>query len=278
MNIRKTYTSIGEEAHANILMVRSTSYLGRWIFVGLSTAGDFLVQAYGLTGRSTGSRNRILLETSSGFVETKVADPSKETGDPKLTLYPAMATVGRFHIVSNGRQSLELLNNRRQGLIISLQQDLEGFTMEPDSNCTARISAVSSMKSPPEPLVEFSIIKRHPYFKQSDHSCFRPFVPPGYGYFISTYAEDTPPGGDRIPPFHDEPLLLPIPGRDDMESLLEETLWGFYEMMKGDNYISSVVKVVDLRTGDKSVKIHNRYHLVPQTPQPDLVPAGVGGS
>jgi hypothetical protein len=164
-----------------------------------------LVQVYFLMGRSQGSRNRILWLDNTG-VWTRVADPQKETGDPGLTIYPALMTQGDYFVVSNGRQTQAIADGLRLG--INPYAVLEDWDYEPDApNFTPRISAVQNVKNPAQPLV--SIIRRAAgggveRFRSEADVCR------GVGLCVTTYEGD----GTPLPSFVGAPYLLPLVGND----------------------------------------------------------------
>lgn len=234
------------KASANMLAIRDGQYPGRFLVQGLSEDGEDLIQVYGITVRSEPNRNR-LLEWDHDRVFTSVADPSKESGNPDLTLYNAMISAGDHYIVSNGNHSDALLGAR------SIQEGIGMLKYEPDSISTPRIAGMIR-KHGSLYRAEFGILRKSEWDKSSQRNYFTyEAFPPGYGYFLSTYLKN----GEPPTLFNGEPLLVPLSG--EIEEI-QETFWGLF----GKSFkLSLAVKFIRRVDGLESfVKINEREKVV----------------
>jgi len=236
-------------AAANLLALLNNPYPGRGIILGM-TPGGALAVIYFITARSAPSRNRVIepIDGQHGWLKTSVADWSKPTGNPDLTLYTVMAEAEGIHAVSNGRQTEDLLRDGTS----ALESDRWQYEDDPP-NFTPRISGIIRRLPHGEPQIELVMLRKSP----SGDECDR-FVSAygkaneGLGYYFSTYEGD----GNPLPPFHGEPLIVPIGDNDPVE--IAET---YRASLDPDNWVAVAVKVIP-GDGPSQTHIINRYEKV----------------
>ena len=176
-------------------------YSGRGLIAGRSADGESWLQLYWLSGRSENSRNRVLIE-QEGQVRTATADRSKQV-DGTFTLYTALCSVGRAHVVGNGDQVKTVVEALAEGG--SFEQALRKRSVEEDPPIwTPRITALVSGKK----LLLSKIGKSgHAFFEAAP-------LEPGQGLCLHTYRGD----GDPILPFAEDPYPVRLEG--DVDGLL----------------------------------------------------------
>ena len=239
-----------KQAAANLAALRNNPYPGRCVIIGRNLSRKHLVQVSFITGRSGGSRNRRYKYLGRGRVETEVADPNKETGDPEKTIYAAMAGDSRVFVVSNGRQTDTIMNDRgrERGFCEAMRQ----HTYEDDSISTPRITAFCVIAPGISCTSSMAILRRSPF----DESCERNFfefekLHPGIGHTLTTYMTD----GNPPPTFQGEPYLLPLNG--DSPTEIGDRLW---KSLNEPNRVCLAVKLVNLETGEPDEPyLINRY-------------------
>ena len=232
----------------NLLALRDNPYPGRGIVMGRTAAGD-LVQVYWIMGRSTDSRNRVLVPVpgKSGWLRTCLADPSKFTGNRRqLTwiLYTAMAEKDDEYVVSNGKQTIPVL---RGGI-----EALKKWHYEDDApNYTPRITGVIRCYPDSNSEMQLAILRKSPFGNECDRFNFAyGQVDAGFGYHFSTYQGD----GKPLPSFRGEPLIMPI-GTSNVPMEIAEM---YQNYLNPDNLVAVVVKLI--RPGLPSeVAVINRY-------------------
>ncbi len=237
-------------AKVNLETLRTNSYPGRGIIMGLDQSGKAVVQASFVMGRSENSRNRVFGH-EGGLLFTEAADPTK-VKDPSLIIYNAMSEHGsRVFVVSNGKQTDAMIEGAKSGL--GLVRILEPYQYEPDPPIfTPRITAVSYVFGG-KYIVEMALLRKSPF----SHECDKIFysfgdMSKGFGYCMTTYQRD----GNPPPPFQGEPYLLPLEGNG---SVILDTLWG---VLNPDNRVSLAVKFINLKTGASEILIKNKYNKV----------------
>jgi hypothetical protein len=238
-------------------------YPGRVIVMGVAEDGKHIIQLYAITGRSVGSRNRVLKAVddcgSTGEkpfqyksrVFTDVADQNKvdKNTNKDLIIYNAIIEDGGRFIVSNGRQTDIVLNSTN-----NLDVALRSFQYEPDlPNYTSRITGVCTLK-PCNQLFEFSVLRKSPWCD----GCYRVIYPfteieAGFGFGIMTYAGD----GNPLPAFTEDPILLPLDGSPEE---IADDYWNDLDM---DNRVALAVKAINIVTGKSSTTVINKYAEVP---------------
>lgn len=220
------------------------SYPGRIIILGRTPDGS-CIQIYSIMGRSDPSRNRIFekMPDRHGWIETSFVDESKVSGDPNLLIYHAMAEADGYYIVSNGRQTDDLIQIEGIGVL-----ETGDWKYEPDTSHTPRISGIYS---PGDVLdMRLVILRKSPFGDACDLMDYAfSGVAPGFGFFISTYEGD----GDPLPSFKGEPQVMPIESNDPAE--IAATYWA---ALDADNRVALAVKVIP-SNGPSKIEIINRY-------------------
>lgn len=245
-----------ERAASNLAAFRANPYIGRAIGIGLDPSGQFLVEWTCVTARSKGSQNRRYAPPRRGHVETELADPQAEKGDPEKTIYSAMEGDSGVYVVSNGRQTDTVVElwGREHGFIEAMFQ----HTYEDDSISTPRITAVSVVNGKTPLMAMMAILRKSQY---SD-SCVRNFFTfedlcPGIGHTLTTYQTD----GDPPPIFEGEPFVLPLLFGNHSAEDIGQGLW---DALNPHNRVCLAVKMVSLKTGKPIAEpyIINRFAKV----------------
>lgn len=239
-------------AAANAHVLSCNSYPGRMILIGLANSGEEVVVACAIMGRSSPSRNRVYEETArhSG-VKTAVADPSKPSGDPALTIYHsilAMPSIG-VYFVSNGHQTDDMLGLEDPDDFMRI---LRRWSYEDEPNHTARITGMVRV-TPTEQSARLAILKYSPH----DDGCLRqefvyPSLPMGVGLALTTYSGD----GSPLPPFEGEPFPLPLLDHPD------DIAAGLWDLLDPENRVGLAVKLIPIAGGESQVIIINKYEKV----------------
>ena len=227
-------------------LLKTNSYPGRGIVIGLSEDKKQAVIAYFIMGRSVNSRNRIF-ETTEDGIRTKAFDESKMT-DPSLIIYhPVRRLRGGVTIVTNGDQTDTIRDALNEGHCY--RHALNTRTFEPDGpNYTPRISGVVK----PDGSYNLSILKS----LDGDPACccryFYEYETPqaGAGHFISTYQGD----GAPLPSFAGEPIAVNVDAPD--AGTLADALW---KSLHGDNKVSLFVQYADLESGARETVLRNKH-------------------
>ncbi|QQG52439.1 MAG: inosine monophosphate cyclohydrolase [Candidatus Falkowbacteria bacterium] len=240
-----------EIAQKNLELLRQNVYPGRGIICGMDESGQYLIQVYWIMGRSENSRNRIFIfDKDGGLVRTAPANPDL-VKDPSLIIYTAMAEKNLRFVVSNGHQTMAVINGPANTGILPL---LKKWSYEPDEpNFTPRITASIFLGHDSEDYTAEMVIFRK---DGKNETCLR--VPhlvnlkPGFGYCITTYSGD----GNPLPSFSGQPYLLPLSGSAD------EILDTFWKALNEDNRVSLAVKFIDIATGTSKINVVNQYSQV----------------
>lgn len=199
--------NLDQEARENLERLRNNPYPGRGIILGHNELGD-ITQVYWVMGRSTNSRNRVLIQEDD-IVRTDLFDKSG-VGDTSLIIYNAMRIIDNGHIVSNGDQTDTIAEFVRTIALDGFDQAILTRTYEPDEpNFTPRISGISWLfrttnqaGGVTSALNKLSIIRRGRNGKPFREFFKTPNVL-GIGYCMHTYSGD----GNPLPSFVD-PLTL----------------------------------------------------------------------
>jgi hypothetical protein len=232
----------------NLAALRNNPYPGRGIIVGLDETGQYIIQAYWIMGRSENSRNRFFItDEDYGRVKTAIIDLTK-VKDTSLIVYTAMAEAHLKYVVSNGHQTLPVLNGKPGS---DLNKLLLPWSYEPDNpNFTPRITAMIDLHCEDDVIAEFGILSKSSLSEKCERSIYNmPLKQPGLGYCVTTYSGD----GDPLPPFEDAPYLMPLYGNI---SDITKILW---HALNEDNKISLAVKFIDTKTGTSHIQITNKY-------------------
>ncbi len=222
-------------------------YPGRGIVLGMDDAGEHLVIAYFIMGRSENSRNRIFLEREGGII-TKAYDESKMV-DPSLIIYAPVRTLGDTTIVTNGDQTDTVYDFLAQGK--TFEEALRTRTFEPDApNYTPRISGLVTLKED-KAAYKLSILKSDENDPAYPRRYFYEYeaLRPGIGHFIHTYRCN----GQPIPSFEGEPERVTLAG--DIDTLTQSIWAGLNEA----NKVSLFVRFIALKDHTQQTRIVNKY-------------------
>ncbi len=223
-------------------LLRDKKYPGRGLLMGISSEGEAVI-AYFLMGRSTNSRNRVLVLEGSDL-KTEAFDASA-LEDPSLIIYNPLRSLGSKVIVSNGDQTDTILSFLAEGR--SFEEALQTRCYEPDEPAyTPRISGLFEMGHPCS--YTLSILKRE------QGQCKREFFPyptprAGRAHLIHTYEDE----GNPLPSFEGNPREVIVD--QDIESF-SQTLW---DSLDKDNRIALYVRYTHLETGLFSQKLINKH-------------------
>lgn len=226
--------------------LQNNAYPGRGIIIGKSEDGKSAVIAYFIMGRSSNSRNRILVEEGSG-IRTQAFDPSK-LEDPSLIIYAPVRVLGNKTIVTNGDQTDTIYMGMDKQL--TFEQSLRSRQFEPDApNYTPRISGIVHLESESFNYA-MSILKSNNGNARACNRYTFAYENPvaGEGHFIHTYMQD----GDPLPSFEGEPELISIQNNIDT---FTDTIWS---NLNKDNKVSLFVRYIDIATGETKSKIVNK--------------------
>jgi IMP cyclohydrolase len=244
MSELRTSTPIEVEAAQNFEKFQQMPYPGRFIVSGLSDQNQ-IIQVYAIMGRSPTSRSRYFQMDEKGVVSTEPLDPTQPT-DP-LTLYPAMREQDGIHIVTNGRQTNNIVWAAASMMPFDLKDALEERTFEPDPSHTPRISAINN-----QGIIQFSILREDPQNpgKLEEPRSFPPMTDlvPGIGYEIQTYT-----GDGTTDSYRGEPIPMTLEGN------AEEIADTYWNALNVDNKVSLVVKAMNPTNGEYQIIIRNKY-------------------
>ncbi len=222
-------------------------YPGRGIVLGMDDAGEHLVIAYFIMGRSENSRNRIFLEKEGGII-TKAYDESKMV-DPSLIIYAPVRTLGDTTIVTNGDQTDTVYDFLAQGK--TFEEALRTRTFEPDApNYTPRISGLVTLKEN-KASYKLSILKSDENDPAYPRRYFYEYEAPrpGIGHFIHTYRCN----GQPIPSFEGEPERVTLAGDIDT---LTQSIWAG---LNAANKVSLFVRFISLKDHTQQTRIVNKH-------------------
>ena len=226
-------------------ILKSNSYPGRGIVIGITPDNANVAIAYFTMGRSVNSRNRIFVEDGEG-IRNEAFDPSKMT-DPSLIIYSPVRVIGDSTIVTNGDQTDTVFEYMQSGK--NFEDALKTRTFEPDPpNYTPRISGIIDVACG-KPSYKLSILKTVdgvPNVCRFFFDYAETVV--GKGHFIHTYRCD----GDPIPSFSGDPVLVGI--NNDFEEFSAE-IW---EALNEDNKVSLFARFINVKDGSVKSKIFNK--------------------
>jgi len=229
----------------------ATTYPGRGIVVGLSADGTTAIQVFWTMGRSSKSRNRLLVADADHVVRTQLAAPDPAVGDTSLIVYRALARAGEYEIVSNGTHTDLLVTGLIAGVPFS--ELCLGLEVEPDPpNFTSRIAGVFDRRARHYALAAARAPSNDTSQQQVQATTYLQ-LKAGRGHCITTYDGD----GDPLPPFTGEPFAVAIGNRPDAVAT------DYWSLLDPDNRVSLVVKAVSLATAATSLHIINRHAAVP---------------
>ena len=245
-------------------------YSGRGIVVGMTPSENSFI-GYSLTGRSSSSQARELVDDGKGVIRTSVTDKKQlEKGNPALLLYPAIAyNTGRI-VASNGAQTKLLYSQAKANpSLVNIFKAItdepvfeydskEGWiditSYEPDApNFTPRICAALS-----EGSGAMCLVRRDLDFPRTKEVFTHSFeLSPSRGKLITTYDGKNE---NPLASFVGEPLNVRIGSEtaDEIADSIYEAIFGGQN--PGDNYRVAAA-VMMLRTGGFELSIRNRSQL-----------------
>ena len=192
-------------------------YPGRLIILGTALNGRAVI-AYAITGRSPSSQARKLVLRDGGVWVQPTDEETLKKGNVDLLVYPALLFDERGVVVSNGKQTGDILNGlaAAEGPVSVLAGALARWDYEPDSPIfTPRISGcVAGGRA------ALSLVRRGPE-GTTLRSYFEVPLRAGTGRLISTYQG---PNRDPLPSFEGEPHEVILEGmtpRGTGESIYE---------------------------------------------------------
>jgi IMP cyclohydrolase len=227
-------------------------YPGRLIVIGASPAGDKVIVAYAVTGRSPASQARRLTFEGSAVWTEPLDDVELQKGRVDLLIYRAIA-VDRRIAVSNGRQTDDIVKALKEAGEGERPEDilsrsLESWTYEPDApHFTPRISGCVMTGG----AAGLAIIKRGQEGSRLA-SFFSWPVEPGRGRLIATYAgrEENP-----LPSFPGEPIPIGTGC-----ATARETAEAIYQELKPENpvqdYRVAVACIYALQSNLRNYDVH----------------------
>lgn len=229
--------------------LRSNTYPGRGIVIGMSEDGKSAVTAYFIMGRSVNSRNRVFVAEGENL-RTQAHDPALLT-DPSLVIYYPVRAFDGGLIVTNGDQTDTIHGSiaAHPDCPVSgaFTQALLTRTFEPDPPLyTPRISGIIDYKDGGCWLSILKSTDGDPTAAQRQFFSYEPM--PGVGHFIHTYKCD----GDPAPSFEGEPKAVNISG--DIDTFAN----GLWESLNEDNKVSLFVRFIDLESGKAESRIINK--------------------
>jgi len=187
-------------------------YPGRLIIIGQDTSGSRIVVVYAVTGRSSSSQARFLVQEKDGIWVKPTDIKTLKTGNADLLIYPAILH-GKGVAVSNGLQTLDILASlpRFRDALSALKFALREWEYEPDApSFTPRISGCVL----PDSQAALSIIRRSED-GTSSKAFFKVPLMPGIGRVISTYSGEN---CDPLPSFSGEPESIFIEKQSALET------------------------------------------------------------
>jgi IMP cyclohydrolase len=250
-------STIAEMAASNFALLSGNKYPGRIVFAGKSSY-DKILQGIIITVRSKENQNRALVPDDelnpNGRVRTVFADRDAARGtDPTNILYLAMSHTGRFFMTTNG-QHTEVVHSIHHNLASSLMG--AGWGYEKDSANTPRIAVYNRFEGVVH--TEFAVLKRSPFDDSTVASNFYfDNIPPGFGFYVSTYERD----GNPPPSWVGEPRLIPLIGLDLAD--ITDSLWN---AMDRANRVSIAIKEIDPETVSSTVHIINAREIITTQP------------
>jgi IMP cyclohydrolase len=201
----------------------------------MSQSGQ-IVMGYGMTARSEGNLNRVILEEpETGRLHTEFAKPSEEP--PGLVIYNAMQkdASGEYYYASNGDHTDVLLTSGE-----TFATALEHVDHEPDGSKTPRIALqVNTTGGKDAWLVEMASIRAGRYGNGHERSLFEfSEFKPGTGVFLPTYANNAAQG-KLIPSYRGAPFPVPLNGN------ITEVAHSFWDILNPGQRIALAVRFID---------------------------------
>jgi|YNPMSStandDraft_1061717.scaffolds.fasta_scaffold55193_1 IMP cyclohydrolase len=234
---------------------RGLEYPGRFIIGGQFRSSEDVCLAYGLTGRSAASQARRLVRKDNG-IWVEPTDPQLLMGGrPDLLIYPAVLYSASGLVVSNGKQTTEIMGalESERDHLLALVRTLKDWKYEPDEPIfTPRISLAYSGGF----ILAMSLIKRGEFGAVIRNYFELPLIP-GKGWLIMTYMGVNV---DPVPSFFGEPISVEIAGQTAEEVASE--IYDSLAPSQGKNDFRVAVACLKVSTGDaqvQEIKIINRH-------------------
>jgi IMP cyclohydrolase len=214
--------------------LKSNPYPGRGIVTGLDASGRYAVQLYFITGRSAGSRNRVLV-IEDGDVRTQPFDEAARTDDPNV-YYRAITSAGDRHIVSNGNHTDVIAGYLTSGR--SFEAAVLSTSYETDApNYTPRIAGLADLRGS-RPVLHLASAARGTTVDVLHSIYTYGALDRGAGYCLTTYRGD----GDPLPSFTERPFEFPLNGTP------EEAAAELWDLLPADKRVALALKAVEIET------------------------------
>ena len=214
--------------------LKSNSYPGRGIIIGLDATGRYVVQIYWITARSAGSKNRVLVIDDHG-VRAQPFDETGRTDDPNI-YYRAMGATGDRYVVSNGNHTDLIVDHLVEGDSFDAAMRLTSYETDAP-NFTPRIAGLADL-SGTRPAVYLANAVRGTTV-DTLHSVYAyGALEPGVGYCLHTYAGD----GNPVPPFIERPYDFELRGSPESAA---NDVWG---LLPADKRVALALKAIDVTT------------------------------
>jgi len=234
-------------------------YPGRAIILGKSNS-NLQTAVYILTGRSTSSQARILVEKERDGIYTQPLD-IKKIERPDLLIYPSILFNSEGVAISNGQQT-KSINELMDGFYMSskerpseiLAKALRDWTYEDDKpNYTPRISGC--LMGGNAGMAALAILKQG--YNCTTTDIFEFGTSRGKGKLIATYTGENK---DPLPSFEGVPLAVELPG-DSAKEIAENIYNALAPKNPAKDFRVSVAAVIlDLIiTNNSEVYIKNRH-------------------
>jgi IMP cyclohydrolase len=193
-------------------LLATLEYPGRLIAVGLASAGAKAVIVYAITGRSPSSQARKLVLRDSGIWVQPTDEDVLKTGNIDLLVYPALLFGQAGVVVSNGKQTADILDALVEGdaPVAILSKALAAWHYEPDAPIfTPRISGCLVRGA-----AGLSVVRRGES-GETLRSYFEVPLREGEGRLVSTYEG---PNRVPLPCFEGEPRCVGLAGASARET------------------------------------------------------------
>jgi IMP cyclohydrolase len=213
--------------------LKANSYPGRGILLGLDATGRLALQVYWITGRSAGSKNRVLV-VEDGDVRTRPFEESRRTDDPNI-YYRAIAAAGDRHVVSNGNHTDVIVEHLTSGRSLECAMLTQSYEDDPP-NFTPRIAGMMDLSGPRPVLYVASATKGSSV--DILHSVYTCALAPGLGYCLHTYAGD----GNPLPPFTEHPYEFELRGTPG------DVAADVWDLLPADKRVALALKVIEIET------------------------------
>jgi IMP cyclohydrolase len=229
--------------------LEANPYPGRGIVLGRSADGARLLQLYWIMGRSANSRNRRFV-ADGGRLRTEPLDAAAMQ-QPALVIYTAMDAMDQHHVVSNGDHTDTIVQFLRGGR--DYRAALRTRAHEPDApHHTPRIAGgIRALEGD----AWLAIVKADPGEPRRSIRQYFEYeaLPPGWGWYLSTYAGN----GEPLPSFAGEPRPLPLAGEP---AALLAALWA---RLNPQNRVAMALKCIDPAGGPATLHIVNARDAAP---------------